>query len=180
MRASVLVDRARPVTPSAPNVGAVTPKSPPAESFADYLDRLMAEAGFATAADLARASGTSESAISRWRGGNKSVRTAPASAPTIEGLRAVAPHLGVRLGDLMIRAGLATAAELGTVGSPPPPRAPLPAALQRIVSILLSPQTTEQDARTLLGAVDQTVDTWLTIINSRREPQMRRRPDVKR
>jgi transcriptional regulator with XRE-family HTH domain len=135
-------------------------------TFGDYLERLILGAGI-TREDLANASGVDATTIGRWLRNQK--------APTVEKLRLVAPHLGVRLGDLMIRAGLATAAELGTVGAPPPPRAPLPAELQRVVSILKLPDITEHAKQTLLEALDQTTTTWLKLINPRREPRMRGR-----
>jgi transcriptional regulator with XRE-family HTH domain len=147
------------------------PKDP--ATFGRYLELLMAEHGFQTKAELARASGVDATTIGRWVAGEKE--------PAIAGLRAIAPHLGVRLGDLMIRAGLASAAELGTVGAPPAPRAPLPPAVQRVMSRLLSPRYTERQKSALLAGIDRTTDSWEDVVSVPKEPQMRRRlPDAKR
>jgi transcriptional regulator with XRE-family HTH domain len=132
----------------------------------------MAENGFSTLADLSRASGVDATTIGRWVRGEKD--------PTIPLLRSVAPHLGVRLGDLLIRAGLATAAELGTIGAPPPPRAPLPPQVQRVLSILLNPRVPEQTKATLLSAIDRTTDIVQEMADRPAEPQMRRKPSAKR
>ncbi len=129
----------------------------------------MTENGYDTYADLARAAGKdlSGSTIGRWASGE--------NRPTLVGLRAVAPHLGVRLGDLLIKADLATAAELGTTGSPPPPRAPLPPELQRVVSLLLSPKYSQPAKASLLNAVARAIELWQEISEIPKEPQMRRR-----
>lgn len=149
------------------------PKTPAPAAFGTYLVRLMAENGFSTLADLSRASGVDATTIGRWVRGEKD--------PTIPLLRSVAPHLGVRLGDLLIRAGLASAAELGTIGAPPPPRAPLPPELQRVVAILLNPRVSEQTKVRLLGAIDRTTDIVQEVSERPGEPQMRKRtPNAKR
>lgn len=171
MRAGTLIKAPLPELMDTHSVVAV-PRTTPA-GFGPYLEQVMVENGFATFADLSRASKVDATTIGRWVRGEKE--------PTIPLLRQVAPHLGVRLGDLMIRAGLATAAELGTIGAPPPPRAPLPPELQRVVSILLSPRVPDAAKRTLLGAVARTVELWQEMVDAPREPQMRRRtPDAKR
>src|SRR6185436_19769011 len=86
--------------------------------FGGYLAKLMAANGYERDADLARASGAPASSISR-------IRRNETRAPEIETLRKIAPLLNVRLGDLMIQAGLATALELGTAGATPPPLPPV-------------------------------------------------------
>ncbi len=171
MHATLLAEDAVIAGVVSTNLRDMPKKSEPA-TFGEYLDRLMAENGFSSPADLARATGTSESTISRWRAGvTKNI--------TLDQLRAVAPHLGVRLGDLLIRAGLATPAELGTVGAPPPPRVPLPPELQQVVSLLLSPKYTDTAKRTLLAAIARTVGMWQELTDPPREPQMRRRNSAK-
>lgn len=152
---------------SPPSTLSQVTKSPTQVSFGPYLQRLMAERGYTTA-DLSRACGVSEATIGRWIREEKE--------PALSTLRAAAPHLGVRLGDLIIAAGLATATELGTVGSPPPPRPPLPAQLQRIVALLLQPKITNESKRTLLNAVARAVDMWEEMRQPPKEPRMRRAP----
>jgi len=70
----------------------------------------MERTGYNTPAALARATGITDTTIGRWIKGEK--------LPTIPNLRAVAPVLKVRLGDMMVQAGLATAAELGQTVAP--------------------------------------------------------------
>lgn len=164
--ATTLVRDARADDPTAPTVTDV-PRSATETEFGAYLRRLMAENGFNRPADLARAAKMPASSLSRWSDGTYT--------PTIDALRAVAPFLGVRLGDLMIKAGLATAAELGTVGAPPPPRAPLPPQLQRVVSILLNPKVSDNAKRVLLSAIDRTIELWEEMREPPREPRMRKR-----
>lgn len=137
-----------------------------AVSFGEYLERLMAERGFPTKTDLARAAKVEQTTIGRWMRGEME--------PTLSGLRSIAPHLGVRLGDLIIAAGLATPAELGTVGSPPPPHAPLPPQLQRVVSIMLDPRVPEASKPTLLSAIGRTIELWEEMRQAPKEPRMRR------
>lgn len=164
MLATAQVEEAR-----APHYGGLTvtdvPGNETTTEFGVYLRRLMAESGFSRPADLARAAKVPASSLSRWSDGTTS--------PTVDALRQMAPHLGVRLGDLMVKAQLATAAELGMVGSPPPPRAPLPPQLQRVVSLLLNPKITEHAKTVLLGAIDRTVDLWEEMREPPREPKMR-------
>jgi transcriptional regulator with XRE-family HTH domain len=69
----------------------------------------MESRGFQSDGELEAASGVSASLISRYQSGD--------ITPTSQNLRKLAPHLGVRLGDLMIESGLATAEELGMVAT---------------------------------------------------------------
>lgn len=175
MLAIPLVDDARSQPIALASVIDVTP--PTARSttdFGTYLHRLMSDNGFEKAADLARAAKVPASSLSRWSDGS--------SMPTVEALRAVAPHLGVRLGDLMVVAGLATKAELGMVGAPPAPRAPLPPGVQKAMSRFLSPKYTQAAKATLDTAIARTVDLWEELLDVPREPQMRKRtaPNAKR
>jgi transcriptional regulator with XRE-family HTH domain len=126
----------------------------------------MEEKGYNKAA-LSRAAGVTDSNLGRWMSGR--------SEPTIRELRKLAPHLDVRLGDLMVRAGLASPAELGMKGAPPPPRAPLAPILQKIVSILLSPQHAQERKKSLLVVVERAVEIWEELGEGPKEPRMRRR-----
>jgi transcriptional regulator with XRE-family HTH domain len=67
--------------------------------------------GYESDGDLEAVSGVSASLISRYQSGD--------ITPTSQNLRKLAPHLGVRLGDLMVESGLATPEELGMVGGAP-------------------------------------------------------------
>jgi transcriptional regulator with XRE-family HTH domain len=69
----------------------------------------MESRGFQSDGDLEAASGVSASLISRYQSGG--------ITPTAQNLRKLAPHLGVRLGDLMVESGLATPEELGMVAT---------------------------------------------------------------
>jgi transcriptional regulator with XRE-family HTH domain len=125
---------------------------PPSSEFGAYLLGLLDAKGY-TRATLSRAAEVPESSISRWITGD--------SKPTLELLRKIAPHVGVRLGDLLIRAGLATAAELGMVGAPPAPTPPMPEPLRRIMEIVKDERISDRDTDILLDSVDQAVTMWL-------------------
>jgi transcriptional regulator with XRE-family HTH domain len=84
--------------------------------FGGYLRKLATANGYSQAS-LAQAAGINQTQMSRAFGN--------AITPSVETLRKLAPLLNVRLGDLMIRAGMATAAELGTAGAAPPPLPPV-------------------------------------------------------
>jgi transcriptional regulator with XRE-family HTH domain len=116
MRAGSLLNDVRPVyrgTATVPTVVKTTATTP----FGIYIELLMERAGYNTPAALARATGITDTTISRWLQGKKT--------PTISNLRALAPVLDIRLGDLMIQAGLVTAAEVGQAGAAPPPLPPV-------------------------------------------------------
>lgn len=82
-------------------------------TFGEYLRQAMTTAGFPTAAALARASGASESAISKWRN--------DVEPPRIPALRQIAPALNIPLLELMAAAKLITPEEAGLDGEPTPP-----------------------------------------------------------
>lgn len=170
---------------SGPTVLAVTPKLA-TSSFGDYLRQLMRVAGYENVAALAKESGVSHANIGRWIDG---------ATPSVDALRRVAPFLGVRLGDLMIRAGIATREELGMVGAPPTPGPSLPTGLRSFVtklsravnSRLADPALSDRAKRSLVNqlewALGEHLDRVLTIFddvieetqNAPREPRMRRR-----
>lgn len=80
--------------------------------FPAFLRHAMDVAGYASAMDLSRASGVDNNAISRWlRGG----------APSVDLLRGVAPYIHVPLRDLVVRAQIMSAEEVGMERDPAPP-----------------------------------------------------------
>lgn len=136
----------------------------PTTSFGTYLQSLIDRAGFKTRAELARVSGVDDTTIGRWIRGEKE--------PTIGGLRAIAPHLRVRLGDLMIRAELATAAELGTVGSPPAPGPTLPAVVRVIMSRLADQRRSAAYKERMLRVVERAIELLDEATEPPREPSL--------
>lgn len=151
---------------------AVATKTQEDLTFGEYFERLMLQS-FANREQLGRVAGVDPTTIGRWINNRKQ--------PTLEGLRAVAPHLGVRLGDLMVRAGLATREELGMVGSPPPPGPPLSRAERTIRSRMVGDHT-ERYKRSfhasLLRAINDFDEVVSDMAEDIREPRMRRRPGV--
>jgi transcriptional regulator with XRE-family HTH domain len=152
MHAGVLErTRISPVIPG-PSLVAVARTSSPAIDFGEYLERQMAHAGFENREQLARASGVEATTIGRWIRGER--------PPTIEKLRDIAPHLKVRLGDLMVRAGLATREELGMIGASPPPGPPLPPVLRSVMARLASPRLSDKRKNFLLQYIQEIVDKF--------------------
>jgi|SRR6185369_547913 len=138
--------------------------------FGAYLERLMNLNGYSRDADLARDSGAPASSISR-------IRRNITSTPDTDTLRKIAPLLNVRLGDLMISAGLATGEELGTVGSAPPP---LPPVVRDILARLDQRSIlTDRQKRALLNHLARSLNLFDEMLEENRsnppEPQMRRR-----
>lgn len=114
------------------------PKSP----FGWYLRGLMDAAGFETDTALYLVSGVPASVLSKWQSGT--VR------PTVDSLRKIAPHLRVRLCDLMVEAELATPAELGMVTEVmpvPPPLDRSVAALTRFLADEAIPEPLKDNVR---------------------------------
>lgn len=162
----------RAAVPSHTVLGVTTPKiSATPGTFGDFLQELMRAAGYERTNALARDTGVSHANIGRWIDGS--------ATPSVDALRRIAPYLGVRLGDLMIRAGLATREELGTIGAPPPPGPPLPPVLRSIISRLASPSLTERQKHALilhLGRALALFDEMLDeMVSAPREPRMRKR-----
>lgn len=96
------------------------PRTRTAEDFGTYLTRLIAANGF-TQATLADVSGVSQAQLSRACGNH--------TVPTIDTMRKLAPHLSVKLGDLIVRAKVATREELGMVSTASAPALALPTNL---------------------------------------------------
>jgi transcriptional regulator with XRE-family HTH domain len=148
----------------------MTPKTyVPTNSFGEYFVDLMRAAGYERVNPLAKASGVSHANLKRWIDG--------VATPSVDALRAVAPYLGVRVGDLMVRAGLATREELGTVGAAP---LPLPPVIKDILG-LLGPRSsyTERDKRMLQAHLRESLTIFVELreqfASAPREPGMRRR-----
>jgi transcriptional regulator with XRE-family HTH domain len=89
-------------------------------TFGDYLVRAIDSAGM-TQAQLARATGISDSVISRWRRDE--------SAPDLPNLRKLASALRVPLLDLAVAAGHMSPAEARMKDRPDPPAAPVGAGV---------------------------------------------------
>lgn len=156
----------RRTTRSAPSVVGVArvgsnsaTKTRAQEDFGAYFSGLMDGRGLSNV-QLAKLSGVENGSISRWR---RNV-----DDPSPAGLRKVAPHLGVRYGDLLIAADLATPEELGVSGSPPPPGGPLPVVLRRVVALLLDPRIRERDKLSLLKIIDKSVEMWEEMLDPRK------------
>lgn len=82
-------------------------------NFAAFLKAAMRAAQIPTGARLAELAGLNPSIVNRWIN-NKAI-------PTIEALRAIAPHLGLPLRLLVVRAGYMTSEEVGLSDDPTPP-----------------------------------------------------------
>lgn len=88
--------------------------------WGDYLTRAMSNARM-TQAELARATGISDSVISRWRRGE--------SVPDLPNLRRLAVALRVPLLDLAVAAGHMSPAEARMRDQPKPPEVPVGAGV---------------------------------------------------
>jgi transcriptional regulator with XRE-family HTH domain len=138
-------------------------------TFGTYFGELMRAAGYERVTALARATGVSHANLGRWLDDS--------ATPSVDALRRVAPLLGVRLGDLMIRAGLATREELGTVGAPPPPGPALKPVERSIRSRFA--RSTDREQRALEGLLEDALAMYDRVVgeiqDAPREPRMRRR-----
>lgn len=85
-----------------------------------YLDKAIANARMRPS-DLARATGVSDSVISRWRSGQ--------SVPDVENLRRLSTALRVPLLELLVAAGHISASEARMKDKPAPPAAPVGAGV---------------------------------------------------
>lgn len=135
-----------------------------ATRFGRYLRALMDAKGYSSDAELSRATGVDSSMISKWWSGTQ---------PNIHSLRKLAPHLGVRVGDLIVNAELATPEELGMVGEPPPPPPPAPRdPLIRKVAAALADDSIPSDERDRLRrGMQHALDLWLEWRHRPVEPQ---------
>lgn len=152
----------------APSVSDVNTTSAPVE-FGKYFEQQMFQAGFANREQLAKVSGVDATTIGRWINGQR--------PPTNEKLLLVAPHLGLRLGDLLVAAGY-TPAQLGMVGAPPPPAPPMPSVLRRVMARLGNPRLSERRKAFLLTYIEEVVDKFDQIteqIDEEVEDRRRRR-----
>jgi transcriptional regulator with XRE-family HTH domain len=82
-------------------------------SFVAFLKAAMEAARIPTGARLAELAGLNPSIVNRWLNGK--------AVPAHDALRAIAPHLGIPMIVLVVRAGYMTAEEAGLEGSPTPP-----------------------------------------------------------
>lgn len=123
-----------------------------APSFGEYLEQLIRDAGYANPADLARATpNLVSSTLYRWMRGE--------IEPTVSGLRSVAPLLHIRLGDLMVAAGLATPDELCE---------PIPEPVREVLARLRI--STPVQAQTLLNAILSTLAIFDEIVDAMASP----------
>jgi len=102
-----------------------TPRAPtPGASFGQYLTDLMKAQGLNNVM-LGDRAGVNDSTISRLR--------RDIDGPSTATLEKLAPHLGVRHGDLLVAAGLSQSpSTLGMAGSPPAAGPPLHVTLRKI------------------------------------------------
>lgn len=112
-------------------------------TFAEFLAEAMSAAGFVkkngelNPAALSRASGVHAVLLRRWLEGFD---------PTIPNLRRVAPSLRLELRELMVAAGMTTAAEVGLEEGPTP--TPTPRTTEE--AIAADPRLTRRGKETLL------------------------------
>jgi transcriptional regulator with XRE-family HTH domain len=106
-----------------------------AERFRLYIRHLMDENGFETFEALAQAGGFDASTLSRW--------FSSTNGPSVSLLHKIKGPLRVRLGDLMVAAGLASREDLGMVAEP------MPAEMRDFMAMLRG--APEDDRRALLG-----------------------------
>ena len=133
----------------------------------EYLAGLMEQRGL-TVYGLARLADVPDSSLYRCLEGKQNLG--------YESLRRIAPHLGVRLGDLLIKAGT-TPEELGTVGTPPKVRR-FAAVLREIQDAIDDPRTSDAEAQRLLRTVRGIFTMWAEMRHPTplvKEPAMRSR-----
>lgn len=106
-----------------------------AERFRLYVRHLMDENGFETFEALGQAGGFDASTLSRWFSGT--------NGPSVSLLHKIKGPLNVRLGDLMVAAGLATREDLGMVGLP------MPTEVREFMTTIT--EAPDDDRRALLG-----------------------------
>lgn len=124
-----------------------------ATEFGQYLRKLAEAKGWYTDAELSRATGVDGSMLSKWWSG--------ATQPNLESLRKMAPHLGVRLGDLLVRSGQATPEELGMRGQPPtPPSTPREPLLREVAAALQDESVPQEERDHLRRGMQHAYDLW--------------------
>jgi len=169
MHAGTLARGVARVPSDAANLPVVT-RTRAAASFGEYFEALMKASGFANREMLAKVSGVDATTMGRW--------VKDGRPPTLDKLLAVAPHLGVRAGDLMVAAGLATREDLGMVGTPGPTLPPLPDVIIDIITRLAAPQTPRR-RQALVNHLVYALEFFDRVVdekeNQPREPRMRNR-----
>lgn len=123
----------------------------------------MKAAGFDTATQLARAAGLHPGNVLKWIEGD--------STPSVEGLRKIAPLVGVRPGDLMLRAYDMNRDELSVTASPAPLRPVLRSAQARFDSRKL----TDHQKGALERHLQRALDMFDELVEPPTEPPLRRR-----
>lgn len=118
------------------------------------LRQLMLANGFSRQMDLARASGVSQSALSRWINGETML--------SLENMRRVAPCLNVRPGDLMVMSG-ATPEELGMVTEPLAPE------VAKINARLMGKDLNAKEKRALRRHLARTMETYDEVLEDVRQ-----------
>lgn len=126
--------------------------------FGRYLRALAASRGYTTDAELSRAVGIDGSLLSKWWSG--------AATPSLDSLRKVAPVVGARLGDLMVKAGLATPDELGMTDDPPEPPPPLDPVLAEAAKALADTSIPDKYRDNLRQGLRAAITTWRVWINT--------------
>lgn len=127
----------------------------PPTQFADWVIAKAAERGLHTKAAIARAVGTDPSTVSRWLSSQNGL--------SVESLRKLAPALDVRIGDILVAAGL-TPDEIGLV-----PLAPLPPQVREVMKILNSNEYSDREKRSLLSGIGRTLDGFHEAVEMSRE-----------
>jgi len=115
-------------------------------AFGLYLDAAMRESKL-NDVRLAERSGLDKSNFSHWRVGR--------TQPKAENLRAIAPHINRRLGDLLIVAGHATAEELGMIAPD------IPIEIKELVEAIKDVADHERQA--MLALVRQMTKTYKAV-----------------
>lgn len=143
-------------------------KTSPATTGGEYFESLIKASEFANRAELGAASGVDPGTLGRWVRGEM--------LPTLDKLLAVAPHLKVRAGDLVVAFGLATMEDLGMVGAPPVAVRPVVREIQERLS---DPTKTARHKRALENHLTYSLELFDEVVeqvaNSPREPRMRNR-----
>lgn len=137
----------------------------PQTPFGWYFRGLMDAAGYQSDKDLGDDSDLDPSLLSKWQSGQVN--------PNIPSLRKVAGPLETPLRELMVKAELVTAAEVGLSAEPEAPRAamdPLVAEIRRLLDDEKIPEIHRDDLRTLVrGAVTYWFER-MGVTKPRREP----------
>lgn len=143
-------------------------KTSSATTGGEYFESLIKASEFANRAQLGEVSGVDPGTLGRWIRGEM--------LPTLDKLLAVAPHLKVRAGDLVVAFGLATMEDLGMVGAPPAALRPVE---RNIRERLADPTKTARHKRALENHLEYSLELFDEVVaqveNSPREPRMRRR-----